>query len=58
LINETSKVVLVLIKTLQADYFTANLDQKYGVVFKKNNQWVFEYYFEGKLIAEDLNIEF
>jgi hypothetical protein len=58
LINETSKVVLVLIKTLQADYFTANLDKKYGVVFKKNNQWVFEYYFEGKLIAEDLNIEF
>jgi hypothetical protein len=58
LIDETSKVVMVLIKTLQPDYFNANVDKKYGVVFKKNNQWVFEYYFEGKLIVEDLNIKF
>ena len=58
LIDETPKVVLVLIKTLQPDYFNANVDKKYGVVFKKNNQWVFEYYFEGKLIVEDLNINF
>jgi hypothetical protein len=58
LIDETSKVVMVLIKTLQPDYFNANVDKKYGVVFKKNKQWVFEYYFEGKLIVEDLNIKF
>jgi hypothetical protein len=56
--DASSKIVLVLIKTIQPDYFNANIDKKYGLVFKKNNQWVFEYYLDGKLIAEALNITF
>ncbi len=58
LIDSNSKVVLVLVKTMQPEYFNANVDKKYGLVYKKNNQWVFEYYFEGKLMVEPLNIRF
>lgn len=58
LIDATQKVVLELVTTMQPNYFNANVDTKYGIVFKKNNQWVFEYYMEGQLIVEELTIKF
>ena len=58
LIDSTPQVVLVLEKTLQPEYYNAKIDKKFGVVYKKNNQWIFEYYMEGKLVVEPLNIRF
>lgn len=58
LIDSTSKVVLEMVNTVQPEYFNANVDKKYGVVYKKDNQWIFEYYFDGKLVVEQLNIRF
>lgn len=58
LIDSTPQVVLVLENTLQPEYFNANIDKKFGVVYKKIDQWVFEYYQEGKLVVEPLKIRF
>jgi len=58
LVDITPKVVLKMFKTSQTDYFTAVSDAKNGVVFKKNNEWFFEYYENDKLISEKLDIKF
>jgi len=58
LVDTVPKVVLKMFKTSQADYYTAVSDTKNGVVFKKNNEWFFEYYENDKLISEKLDIKF
>lgn len=58
LIDSTPKVVLEIIKTMQPDYYNANVDKKFGVLYKKNNDWVFEYFTNGNLKIEILNIKF
>lgn len=58
LVDTAPKVVLKIFKTSQADYYTAVSDSKNGVVFKKNNEWFFEYYQNDKLVSEKLDIKF
>lgn len=58
LVDSTPKVVLKIYKTSQQDSYTAVSDSKNGVVFKKGNEWFFEYYQNDKLISEKLNIKF
>lgn len=58
LVDTTPKVVLKMFKTSQTDYYTAVSDSKNGVVFKKNNEWFFEYYKNDKLVSEKLDIKF
>lgn len=58
LVDTTPKVILKIYNTLQPGYYNANIDNKFGAVFIKNNQWVFEYFMEGKLVTESLNIKF
>ncbi|MBY8962211.1 hypothetical protein KJK34_05555 [Flavobacterium sp. D11R37] len=58
LVDSTPKVVLKIYKTSQQDSFTAVGEGKNGVVFKKGNDWFFEYYQNDKLISEKLNIKF
>lgn len=58
LVDTTPKVVLKMFKTSQADYYTAVSDTRNGVVFKKNNEWFFEYYENDKLVSEKLDIKF
>jgi hypothetical protein len=58
LVDSTPKVVLKIYKTSQQDSYTAVSEAKNGVVFKKGNDWVFEYYQNDKLISEKLNIKF
>ena len=58
LVDTTPKVVLKMYKTSQQDSFTAVSDTKNGVVFKKGNDWYFEYYLNDKLVSEKLNIKF
>lgn len=58
LVDMTPKVVLKMYKTSQQDNYTAQGDGKNGVVFKKGNEWFFEYYQNDKLVSEKLNIKF
>lgn len=58
LVDTTPKVVLKMYKTSQADSYTAMGDGKNGVVFKKGNDWFFEYYQNDKLVSEKLSIKF
>ena len=58
LVDSTPKVVLKIYKTSQQDSFTAVSDTKNGVVFKKGNDWYFEYYQNDQLVSEKLNIKF
>ncbi|MBS1663046.1 MAG: hypothetical protein JST68_18530 [Bacteroidetes bacterium] len=56
LIDTTPKKVLTLLKTSVDDYYIA--DASNGIVFKKNNEWFFEYYKDGKLVSQKLEIKF
>lgn len=58
LVDSTPKVVLKIFKTSQQDSYTAVSESKNGVVFKRGNDWIFEYYQNDKLISEKLNIKF
>lgn len=56
LIDTTPKKVLTLLKTSLQDHFIA--EGANGVVFKKDGEWIFEYYKDGKLVSQKLNIKF
>jgi len=58
LVDTTPKVVLRLYKTSNPDSFTAVTDGRNGIVFKKGNDWIFEYYQNEQLVTEKLNIKF
>lgn len=58
LIDTTPKKVLTLYKTSVQDYFIADNGSANGIVFKRNETWVFEYYKNGQLTAEKLLIKF
>lgn len=58
LVDSTPKVVLKMYKTSQPDSYTAVGETKNGVVFKKGNEWFFEYYQNDKLVSEKLDIKF
>lgn len=55
-VDTTPKIVLKLENTMQHNYF--NADKKNGVVYMKNGGWVFEYFLDGELIVEKLNVKF
>jgi len=58
LIDSTSKTVLTLLKTSAENYFIASSATANGIVLKKDDDWVFEYYKDGKLISEKLLVKF
>lgn len=58
LIDTSPKKVLTLLKTSMPDYFIAEGGASNGVVFKKNEEWLFEYYKDEKLISLKLQIKF
>lgn len=58
LVDSTPKVVLRMFRTSQPDYYIANSEIANGVVFKKNNQWIYEYYQGDKLVSEVLQVKF
>ncbi|WP_316821887.1 hypothetical protein [Pedobacter gandavensis] len=58
LINTEPKVVLTLLTSTVPDYFIANNATSQGIAFKKNGEWFFEYYQNGKLKTEKLLIKF
>lgn len=58
LVDTTPKVVLRIYKTTKADSYTAISDKNNGLVFKKGDDWYFEYYENDQLRSEKLNIKF
>jgi len=58
LIDTTPKIILTLFKTSVEGYFIAENGSSNGMVFKKDGNWVFEYYKAGKLFADQLSIKF
>jgi hypothetical protein len=58
LIDTTPKIVLTLLKTSAENYFIADNATANGIVLKKNEDWFFEYYKDGKLISEKLLVKF
>jgi len=58
LIDTTPKKVMTLFKTSQPDYYIAQNGNVPGVVFKKNEEWLYEYYKDDKLVSQKLQIKF
>ncbi|AXY72821.1 hypothetical protein D3H65_02045 [Paraflavitalea soli] len=58
LIDTSPKKVMTLLKTSLQDYFIAEGGASNGVVFKKDGEWLFEYYKDNKLISLKLQIKF
>jgi len=60
LIDTTPKKVLTLLKTSVQDCFLAEIGAgtSNGIVFKKNGEWFCEYYKEGILVSQKLEIKF
>lgn len=58
LIDTTPKKVLSLLKTSVQDFYIAVDGAISGVVFKKNEEWLYEYYKDNKLVSHKLQIKF
>jgi hypothetical protein len=58
LIDTAPKKVLTLLKTSLPDYFIAEGGPSNGVVYKKNEEWIFEYYKDNKLVSQKRTIKF
>jgi hypothetical protein len=57
LVDTTPQKILTLFKTSVPDYYIAEGPWN-GVVFKKNEEWLYEYYKDNKLISQKLQIKF
>lgn len=59
LLDKAGRVVIKMYKTTQADYYSAKMETLTGVVFKKEGEWVFEFYDrDDKPVSQKLNIKF
>lgn len=58
LVDSTPKVVLRIFKTSSKDVFIAEKGAHKGTLYSNNNDWIFEYYDNGKLRSETLSIKF
>ncbi|MDO6470137.1 hypothetical protein [Maribacter sp. 1_MG-2023] len=58
LVDSSPKVRMNLLKSSADNVFMAKTDNKNGMVYQKEGNWIFEYYENDKLIQEELNIKF
>ena len=58
LIDTTPKKILTLLKTSMQDFFIVDAGPSNAVVFKKDGEWLFEYYKDNKLVSQKLEIKF
>jgi hypothetical protein len=58
LIDTTPKIVLTLLKTSAENYYIASNATANGIVLKKSQDWFFEYYKNGMLVSERLQVKF
>ncbi|NNT72458.1 hypothetical protein HKT18_09550 [Flavobacterium sp. IMCC34852] len=57
-IDNEPKVIMRLYNTSQKNVFMADKNGVNGTVLIKEGQWVFEYYDNGKLVSEPINLKF
>ncbi len=58
IVDTEPKVIMKLYTTSQKNVFIAVKGTINGTVISKNEQWFFEYYDNGKLVSEPLNLKF
>ena len=58
LVDTTPQLVMKLFKTSQPDFYTAQFQNQTGMVFKRDNQWFFEFTQDGTLKTVPLTIKF
>lgn len=58
LVDSTPKIRMKIEKTSMPDFYMARVGDTSGTVFKKNGTWIFEYYSDGNLMSEELDIKF
>ncbi|MBX9888296.1 MAG: hypothetical protein K2Y30_10225 [Flavobacteriaceae bacterium] len=58
LVDSTPSVVMKIQKTAKADYFLAQKGNTNGVMYKKDNDWFFEYYQGETLMSEKVDVKF
>lgn len=58
LVNTEPKVIMKIYKTSVKDFYIAVKDNQNGVLFLKDSNWLFEYYKEGKLASEKIDVKF
>jgi hypothetical protein len=58
LVDLTPKKILTLLKTTQPDFYLAQAGAVNGIVFKKDGQWLFDYYKDDRLISQKLEVKF
>ena len=58
LVDSTPKIRMKIFKTSMTNVYLGEQDTTKGLVYTKNGTWFFEYYSQGKLIMETLNIKF
>jgi len=58
LINAKPKVIYKIFKTSTKDVYIATKETIQGVFFSRNNEWIFEYYQNDKLVSEKVEVKF
>ena len=58
LVNSEPKVVIKIYKTSVKDFYIAVRDNLNGVLFLKESNWMFEFYKEGNLVSEKIDVKF
>ena len=58
LVDNTPKVVMKIFKTSNADIFIASKEDIQGVMLLKDNHWLFEFYRDGKLNSQIVQVKF
>ncbi|MGB5553933.1 MAG: hypothetical protein WBM83_04680 [Flavobacteriaceae bacterium] len=58
LVDSTPKIKMRIFSTSLPDHFLVESDDRNGIVYSKNGKWIFEYYEDGQLNVEELDIKF
>ena len=58
IINAEPKVIYKIFKTSTKDFYIATKGTIQGVFFSRNNEWIFEYYQNDKLVSEKVEVKF
>lgn len=58
LVDSTPKIRLKIFKSSKPDFYMAEGEGRKGVLYQKDDKWLFEYYSGDKLVTEELNIKF
>lgn len=58
LVDSVPKIQLKIYKSSMPNVYLAKADDKDGVVYTSDGKWFFEYYSDGNMVVEELNIKF